>query len=159
MRGQARVYPRQCSHTGTCRRRTMQPILGKLSEPIYGMMRIIVGFLFACHGAQKVFGVFGWPGHAHGRMLVAGGIELVSGGLIVLGLFTSFAAFIASGEMAAAYLMGHAPHGFWPIVNKGELAAAYCFVFLYIAALGSSPLGAGSLLGRRERILLPSWRV
>ena len=127
----------------------MQPILGKLSEPIFGIMRIIVGFLFACHGAQKVFGVFGWPGHAHGLMLIAGCIELVGGLLIALGLFTSFAAFIASGEMAAAYLMGHASHGFWPIVNKGELAVAYCFVFLYVASRGPGRLSVDSLMGRR----------
>src|SRR5260370_33424814 len=116
MRGQARVYPRQCSHTGTCRRRRMQPILGKLSEPIYGMMRIIVGFLFACHGAQKVFGVFGWPGHAHGLMLVAWCIELVGGVLIGPSLFTRFAGFVAPGAVASAFLLGHAPHGFWPTV-------------------------------------------
>ncbi len=127
----------------------MQPILGKFSEPIYGIMRIIIGLLFACHGAQKVLGVFGFPGHAHGLMLVAGCIELAGGLLVAVGLFASFAAFVASGEMAAAYFMAHAPHGFWPIVNKGELAVGYCFVFLYIAARGSGRLSMDSLLGRR----------
>jgi putative oxidoreductase len=70
-------------------------------------------------------------------MLAAGVIELGGGTLVALGLFTRIAAFVASGEMAVAYFLRHAPHGFWPIVNKGELAVALCFVFLFIAAHGS----------------------
>jgi putative oxidoreductase len=111
--------------------------LGKHSERIYAVMRIVVGFLFACHGAQKLFGVLGGnieTGDPEG--LVAGLIELIGGGLVALGLFAGVAAFIASGEMAVAYFKAHAPRGFWPIQNHGELAALYCFVFLYIAARG-----------------------
>ena len=89
----------------------------------------------------------------HGMMLVAGIIEFGGGLLMAIGLFTRVAAFIASGEMAAAYFMAHAPHGFWPIVNKGELAVAYCFVFLYIAAHGA---GAFSLDGMRRKTVVSS---
>ena len=100
-------------------------------------MRLVVGFLYACHGAQKLFGVLGGTPQHHGLMLAAGVIEFGGGILIALGLFTSLAAFIASGEMAAGYFMVHAKASFWPILNKGELAVAYCFVFLFIAAHGA----------------------
>ena len=108
------------------------------AETAFALMRFFAGALLACHGAQKLFGVFG--GHAATGvplMLAAGVIELGGGTLVALGLFTRIAAFIASGEMAVAYFLRHAPHGFWPIVNKGELAVALCFVFLFIAAHGS----------------------
>jgi len=74
-------------------------------------------------------------------MGIGGLIELVGGVLIALGIFTSIAAFIASGEMAVAYFMAHFKDGFWPIQNKGELAVLYCFVFLYIAMRGSGRWG------------------
>ncbi len=100
-------------------------------------MRVIVGFLFACHGAQKYFGVLGGAVQIHtAKGAIAGTIEFIGGTLIALGLFTSIAAFIASGEMAAAYFTAHARRGFWPILNHGELAVALCFIFLYIAARG-----------------------
>ena len=113
------------------------PFLNLFSDLLYSLMRLIAGFLFACHGAQKLFGVLGGPQMLHNPMMLAAGIiEFVGGVLIALGVFTTFAAFIASGEMAFAYFMGHAPHGFWPILNHGELAVVYCFVFLYIASRG-----------------------
>lgn len=117
--------------------------LGKYSDSLYAIMRFIVGFLFACHGAQKLFGLFGGMGPQGGTAAlgslpgIAGIIEFVAGTLVALGLLTSWAAFIASGEMAVAYFMVHARGGFWPIVNRGELAAVYCFVFLYIASRGA----------------------
>jgi putative oxidoreductase len=80
--------------------------------------------------------------------MAAGVIELVAGILITLGLFTRLAAFIASGELAAAYFIGHFPHGFWPVVNKGEPAILFCFIFLYLAAAGP---GAWSIDGARMR--------
>jgi putative oxidoreductase len=83
-------------------------------------------------------------------MMVAGVIEFGGGLLVAAGLFASFAAFLASGLMAAAYFMAHAPQGFWPVLNKGELAALYCFVFLYIAARGSGPYSLDRLLFRRR---------
>jgi putative oxidoreductase len=127
----------------------MQRVLGRHADVVYGVMRIVVGLLFACHGAEKLFGAFG------GKvmigvplMLAAGIIELAGGLLVAVGLAAGTAAFIASGQMAAAYFMAHASHGFWPIVNKGELAAVYCFVFLFIAARGSGPLSVDSLRRR-----------
>src|ERR1700750_60164 len=100
-------------------------------------MRLIVGCLFTCHGAQKIFGVLGGHQELHDPMgLIGGIIEFAGGVLIALGLFTRIAAFLSSGEMAVAYFMAHASRSFWPIVNKGELAVVYCFVFLFIAAYG-----------------------
>jgi putative oxidoreductase len=116
----------------------MQPILGRFSGPAYALLRIVAGAMFACHGAQKLFGAFGaTPMTDKPLMVVAGVIELFGGALIALGLAASYAAFVASGQMAVAYFMAHAPNGFWPIVNQGELAVLYCFVFLYISARGS----------------------
>ena len=111
--------------------------MSRLGEAAYALMRIVLGFLFACHGAQKLFGVLGGQPQHHGLMLFAGIIEFFGGVLIGLGLFTRVAAFIASGEMASAYFMVHAKGGFWPILNHGELAVALCFAFLFIAANGA----------------------
>src|SRR3990167_4791455 len=111
--------------------------LRRFEEPIYAAMRFVVGCLFACHGAQKLFGVLGGQVMTEPLMIAAGVIEFGGGVLVALGLFTSFAAFVASGQMAVAYFMAHASGGLWPIVNKGEMAVLYCFVFLFIAARGS----------------------
>jgi putative oxidoreductase len=129
----------------------MQIIPSKWADTLYGLMRIIIGLLFSCHGAQKLFGVLGGQGGARGLMLVAGIIEFGCGLLIAVGLFGALAAFLASGEMAAAYFMFHAKQGFWPILNKGELAVVYCFAFLYIAARGSGALSIDSLMGRKPQ--------
>ena len=116
----------------------MKPILGAIESPVYAVMRFMVGGLFACHGAQKLFGAFGGHAMLHNPlMLTAGIIEFGGGLLIAIGLLTSVAAFIASGEMAVAYFLQHARVDFWPIVNKGELAVIYCFIFLYIASHGA----------------------
>ena len=112
--------------------------IGWLAPYAYAAMRIVVGLLFACHGAQKLLGVLG--GHRMplaSQFGAAGVIELFGGVLIAIGFLTSFAAFIASGEMAVAYFQNHAPRGWFPIQNQGELAAVYCFVFLYIATRGA----------------------
>jgi len=114
--------------------------LGKYSELLYAVMRVAVGLLFACHGAQKEFGVLGASRASRPLLLAAGIIELGGGGLVAVGLWTGYAAFLASGLMAAAYFMTAAPRGFWPIMNKGELAVLYCFVFLYVASRGSGTL-------------------
>jgi putative oxidoreductase len=109
---------------------------------VYALMRIVFGFLFIFHGLQKMFGLFG------GRTAellslrgLAGVIEITAGTLIMAGLFTRPAAFIASGQMAVAYFLSHQPAGFWPIQNRGELAVLYCFGFLYIAARGKGAWG------------------
>jgi putative oxidoreductase len=118
----------------------MNPLLGRFTSHTYALLRIVGGLMFALHGSQKILG---WPvdpsmpmkpGQLPPIAVAAGVIELILGLLIVIGLFTSLAAFIASGEMAVAYFIGHAHGGFWPTINKGELAVLYCFVFLYIAA-------------------------
>ena len=112
--------------------------LGPLDARAYSLMRIVVGFLFACHGARTLFGVLGGRADIHNPLhLAAGLIEFGGGILILLGLFTRFAAFIASGEMAVAYFMVHASRGLFPIMNGGELAVLYCFIFLYIASRGT----------------------
>ncbi len=127
----------------------MQQTIGRFSERLYAVMRIVVGLLFACHGAQKILGVLG------GQRVdllslygLAGLIELVGGVLVAIGLLTSWAAVVASGQMAVAYFMAHFPKGFWPIRNGGELAVLYCFVFLFMAAHGDGPWSVG---GRRRR--------
>jgi putative oxidoreductase len=116
--------------------------LSGLEPYAFAALRVVAGFLYLCHGAQKLFGAFGGPQMIHvPLMLAAGIIEFGAGILIILGLFTRLAAFIASGEMAVAYFMQHAKHGFWPIQNKGELAVTFCFLFLFIACHGAGKFG------------------
>jgi putative oxidoreductase len=115
--------------------------LAKFEPYAYAALRIVFGFLFACHGASKIFVVLGGH-HPSGTLEWAGAIiELAGGVLIALGLFTRCAAFISSGEMAVAYFKVHQPHGFFPLVNHGELAVIYCFVALYIACRGAGKFG------------------
>ena len=116
----------------------------------YAAMRFCAGGLFAFHGAQKIFGLFGGKVMTGSpKMLAAGVIELGGGLLIAVGLFTAVAAFIASGEMAVAYFTVHAKGGFWPILNGGELAVLYCFVFLYIVWQGSGRFSLDRLIRRK----------
>lgn len=120
----------------------MERMLGRFSPYIYAALRIVAGLLFAAHGAQKLFGLFGGRQVTlMSQMGLAGGIELVAGLMIAFGFFTSIAAFIASGEMAVAYFQAHHPRGPVPLQNGGELAALYCFLFLYVAARGTVALG------------------
>jgi putative oxidoreductase len=125
------------------------PQTTRFSDHIYAILRLIIGFLFACHGAQKLFGVLGGQQMLHGKFLVAGIIEFAGGVMIATGLLTRLAAFFACGEMAVAYFTVHAHGGFFPIVNKGELAVAYCFCFLYFLFYGSGPWSVDNLLFRR----------
>jgi putative oxidoreductase len=108
---------------------------------ILGILRIVTGFLFLQHGMAKLFGVphiAMFDGLQPFSLLgFAGVLELVGGLLVLIGLFTRPAAFILSGEMAVAYFMAHAAKGFLPILNQGELAVVYCFVFLYFAVAGA----------------------
>ena len=115
------------------------------AEKIYAATRILAGLMFMAHGLQKIFGLFGGVPEGAPAFIVygAGIIELVTGALIAIGLLTAPAAFLASGTMAAAFFMGHVmgpqnpTHSILPIVNKGELAVLYCWVFLFMAAKGS----------------------
>jgi putative oxidoreductase len=134
----------------------MDRFLGRYSEYAYAALRIVVGLLFVCHGMQKVFGMLGGA-HGSGAAEAAftlswfsGAIELL-GLLIALGVLTGCVAFLCSGEMAVGYFMAHAPHGFWPIQNHGELAVLYCFVFLYMSTRGDGRYSVGMLLRRRSR--------
>jgi len=127
------------------------------SETLYAVLRIVAGFLFACHGAQKLFGWFGGFGGRPGATAalgslpgIAGIIEFFGGALIALGLATTPVAFIASGEMAVAYFRAHFPSAFWPLQNRGELPALYCFLFLYVAARGAGPFSIDAM--RRGRL-------
>jgi putative oxidoreductase len=124
------------------------------TEPyVYAVLRIVTGAFFFVHGAQKIFGLYSdhMP-HVGSQIWVGGVIELVGGVLIAVGLFTRCAAFVSSGQMAVAYIQFHWQLAFadgkWlPAVNHGELAAVYCFVFLYVAARGA---GVWSVDARRK---------
>ena len=113
-------------------------------EPVaFAAFRIVVGFLFLCHGAQKLFGAFGGHAQLHNPLMLAAAIIEFGGGILVLlGLLTRFAAFLCSGEMAVAYFMQHQPQGFLPIQNKGESAVLFCFAFLFIACHGAGKFAA-----------------
>jgi putative oxidoreductase len=133
----------------------MEKVLGRYSEQVYALLRIIVGLLFFAHGAQKLLGWFGGPqGPVPPLVLyVAGGIELVGGLLIAIGCFTSIAAFLSSGLMAAAYFMAHhsadAP---LPIQNRGELAVIYSWLFLYMATRGSGIWSVDAAMSGGRRV-------
>ncbi len=129
--------------------RTLEPFARSL-------LRIVAGFTFSLHGMQKLLGAFGGV-NGQGATVsysslfgLAGGLELIGGLLLILGLFTSPVAFILCGEMAVAYFKAHFPHGFLPLVNHGELAVLYCFVFLYLFTAGAGPLSLDSLVRKKS---------
>jgi putative oxidoreductase len=116
------------------------------------VLRIVAGFTFALHGVQKLFGWLGGrPFPAFSLLWAAGVLETFGGLLILLGLGTRPVAFLLSGQMAVAYFMGHYPKGFWPVMNGGELAVLYCFLFLYFFAAGPGPWSLDRLV-RKGRI-------
>jgi putative oxidoreductase len=120
----------------------MNSLLATWSPRLLSILRIVTAFLFTAHGTQKLldFPVSrAFPLELWSLAGVAGMLELVGGTLLLLGLFTRPVAFVLSGLMAFAYFIAHAPQGFWPIVNGGELAALYSFVFLHFAAAGGGP--------------------
>lgn len=122
-------------------------VLDRFGKETYAALRIVTGLLFLWHGTQKLFGFPAASPEAPAFVIyVAGGIELIGGALVMIGLFTSPAAFLCSGLMAAAYWMAHGTNALFPINNGGELAALYCFVFLYISAKGA---GIWSVEGAR----------
>ncbi|MHA3841536.1 DoxX family protein [Sphingomonas aestuarii] len=132
--------------------------LGGYAPAAHGLLRIMSGLLFLAHGTQKFLSFPGGERAGSGLALdnpgaYAGLIELVTGALIALGLFTRQAAFLASGTMAAAYFIAHAPQSFWPINNGGDAAILYCFVFLYFVFAGP---GAFSVDAGRNKGRLPT---
>src|SRR4029453_1884974 len=123
--------------------------LNRFAEQFYCIMRLVVGLMFACHGPDKIFGTFRAKAEALPRlMLVGGGRAVVCGFLVAFGLLARVAAFVASGEMAVAFFMMHAPKGLIPFVNKGELAVVYCVVFFYIFLRGSVSWSIDALTGK-----------
>jgi putative oxidoreductase len=134
--------------------------LNRYADPVYCILRIIVGLMFACHGGQKILGFPpGGHGAGQGLLLVGAWIELLGGFLIAFGFLTRIAAFIASGEMAVAYFMVHAAgkaldhapaptEQFFPLLNKGEPAVLYCLIFLFILFYGAGLWSIDALISR-----------
>jgi putative oxidoreductase len=120
---------------------------------LLSVLRLVAAFVYLAHGTQKLFGV---PGHAFHApvftatmMGAAGVIETIGGTLMLLGLLTRPAAFVLSGQMAVAYFTQHVPRGFWPIVNGGELAVLFCFLWLFFCVAGPGPISVDALRGRQ----------
>jgi len=124
--------------------------LSKFEPHIYTILRIIAGFLFLCHGSQKLFDVPAAGYHMSTLMIFAGIIEFFGGLFIMFGFLTRWTAFICSGEMAFAYWYAHSIHAFLPLVNKGELAVLYCFLFLFIFIKGAGILSIDNFLFRKN---------
>jgi putative oxidoreductase len=127
--------------------------MSKYAPQILSLFRILGGAMFACHGAQKLFGAFGGipPGAAPTWLIwTVGPLEFFGGILVAIGLFTRPIAFVLSGLMAVAYFWGHARNGFWPKANQGEPAVLYCWLFLYIAAQGPGAWALDNLLFRKR---------
>ena len=127
----------------------LQPFTG----PLLSILRIMSGLLVLQHGTTKIL-AFPVTQHTNTPLMSMGGaagvIELVCGFLVVIGLFTRPAAFLLSGMTAVAYFLAHASRSFFPIINAGELAALYCFVFLYISAAGPGPWSVDRLIGGKD---------
>jgi putative oxidoreductase len=127
----------------------MMGLRSRLDTLAYSAMRVVVAVLYLAHGLRWLFGVFGGPrAHLFSLFWAAGMIETTCGTLVALGIYAAPAAFVASGEMAVAYFIAHAPRGSLPIRNGGELAVTFCFVFLYIAMHGAGPLNVNRLRRR-----------
>lgn len=138
----------------------MRPILRRFYEHTYELLRIFAGAMFMIHGTEAILG---WPSSGPmGRQPItslgglAGITQLIFGAFLLVGLFTTVAAFLASGEMAIAYFTAHAPSGFVPNDNKGELSVLYCFIFLFIAANGGGVWSVDrAMFGRKATAAAP----
>jgi putative oxidoreductase len=134
----------------------MRSSAARFAPYLLSVLRIISGFLIMQHGAQKLFGYPAGPTPSPTPPLMSmmgfvGVLEFVGGLLLLVGLFTRPVAFILSGLLAVAYFMAHAPGGFWPVLNKGELAALYAFVYLYLSAAGGGPWSLDHLWRRNAQ--------
>jgi putative oxidoreductase len=123
-----------------------------LTPYLLSVLRIVAAFVYLAHGTQKLFGFPGHPFHppvlAATMFGAAGIIETIGGTLMLLGLFTRPVAFFISGQMAVAYFTQHVPQGFWPIVNGGELAVLFCFLWLFFLVAGPGPISVDALRGK-----------
>ena len=130
-------------------------MLDTLAGRALSVLRIVAGFTFSLHGCQKLFGAFGGLGGKGAAAAfpslfwTAGCLEAVGGLLMLLGLFTRPVAFVLCGEMAVAYFRAHAPRGFWPILNGGELAVLYCFIYLYLCIAGPGTVSLDRLIWKK----------
>lgn len=143
--------------------RLLDPASPRWTETILSVLRIVAAMLFMQHGAQKLFGfppsgtpVPSAPFTLLSQTGIAGVLEVFGGFLLLVGLLTRPVAFILSGEMAVAYFKSHAPRGFFPIINRGELAALFCFLFLYFAVAGAGRWSLDALLRRRRSRVAPA---
>jgi putative oxidoreductase len=125
--------------------------LERIEPYVLSILRIMVGLLFCEHGMAKLFGFppHGPIQHFPDLEFFAGSIECFGGALLALGLFSRVVAFLMSGEMAIGYFMMHAPKSFFPLLNGGDAAVLYCFIFLFVAVAGPGPLCLDALLWRR----------
>ncbi len=135
----------------------MERHLGKFAPQVYAILRIVAGFLFMCHGLQKIFGILPRAGQDArapveliSRAGLAGTIELVAGVMMIVGFMAGWAAFISSGEMAFAYFLSHASRAPLPVQNGGELAVLYSFLFLYMATKGSGIWSVDAMMGKSK---------
>jgi putative oxidoreductase len=126
--------------------------LSKYEPQVYGLLRLVTGFLFLWHGTQKFFALpyAGFDIPLTFLVTTGGIIELVGGFFVMTGLFTRWAAFFCSGEMAFAYWMFHGPHAILPLANKGELAMIYCFLFLFIFVKGAGIFSLDHLVEKKR---------
>jgi putative oxidoreductase len=139
-----RGIPRPAGHS-------LQQTVAQYSPHVLSILRIVAGLLFFEHGTSRLFG---FPSPLATPALFsmywfAGALELAGGALLALGLFTRPVAFVVSGEMAFAYFISHAPHGFFPIINRGDGAILYCLVFFYLAFAGAGPLSVDALMRKK----------
>jgi putative oxidoreductase len=131
---------------------------------LLSILRIVTAAMFMLYGTTKLFAIPAavMPGGGTAPITslagVAGALELVGGAFLLLGLFTRPVAFLLSGEMAVAYFMGHAPQGFWPVLNGGAPAVFYCFLWLYLSAAGPGPWSVDALRRRNAGAVSPSWQ-
>jgi putative oxidoreductase len=131
------------------------PIPSSWAPLLLSLVRIVAAFGFLTHGTQKLLGVPALEPRNGVELMsmmgLAGAIETVGGALLLIGLFTRPVAFLCAGQMAAAYFMVHAPQSFWPLLNGGELASVYCFLFLYLSAAGAGPLSVDAMMRGSRR--------
>ena len=124
-------------------------VVSRMTPYLQSALRIAAAFIFVLHGTQKLFGFPGGSPVPAGSLLGAAGVlEAVGGTLMLLGLFTRPVAFVLAGEMAVAYFTAHMPRGTWPILNGGELAVLFCFIWLFFCAAGPGPLSLDAVRKR-----------